>query len=419
MTTTLRLSESRARAIVRRAADPTPLAPTSSLTERLAAAQVDLLAAIEGGLPEREWVPASEYMLARGKRHHISAKLKTGKSLALLVHAVDVVAAGATVVIVDRENGADEYARRLAAILETRPSIAREAVRRRLRYYAWPQLHLSDGEALARELAEADLVIFDSTRTNLSAFGLDEDRSDDYAKYAAAVIEPLMRAGIASVQLDNAGHGDQARARGTSSKGDLADIVYTLRMVSPFSEIQAGSVRLMRQHSRFGDVGAAFTLELGGGRFGSFTLDQQAKQSGTFRPTLLMERVSRALEGAPGLAKGAIREAVKGKNDAIDLALAVLVAEGHVREERDGRAHRHHVARPYREVDDPDLAPLAPTRPDLAPATSHATLPPCPTPKGGTGEGHDGVPRPGEVELARAGRDTSAAPPPPAGEAAA
>ena len=90
--------------------------------------------------PERAWLPHSEQMLARGGRHHVAAPLKSGKSLGFLAHAVDMAIAGARVVILDRENGADEYARRLRDILADRPAGARDAIRDRLAYYAWPAI---------------------------------------------------------------------------------------------------------------------------------------------------------------------------------------------------------------------------------------------------------------------------------------
>ena len=92
---------------------PLQLAIDRPLQDRLDDARIDLVAYSEGGLPEREWLPCSERMLARGGRHHVAAPLKSGKSLGMLAHSVDMAIAGARVAIVDRENGADEYARRL------------------------------------------------------------------------------------------------------------------------------------------------------------------------------------------------------------------------------------------------------------------------------------------------------------------
>jgi hypothetical protein len=364
---------------------PSSNGAAAPLAQRLADARVDLLAHIDGSVPERAWLPQSERMLARGGRHHVAAPLKSGKSIGFLAHAVDMVTADARVVILDRENGADEYARRLRDILADRPAAARDAVRDRLAYYAWPAVKLTDGQQLAGALDGPDVVIIDSTRTFLSALSLDENASDDFATFATAIVEPLFRAGIATVQLDNTGHGDTNRARGSSSKGDLADVLYTLKTVAAFDEQRRGRLRLVRSHSRFGDVAPAFTMELGAGHFGAFAAEH-ADGATTFRPTELMRRVVALLKAEPGLSKRAIRQAVKGtKNDAKDLALELLIAEGHVRIERDGQAIHHYIDKPFHEPDNPPCL----TVPQPCPGTDRDTVPSVPLPVGGgTRHGH-------------------------------
>lgn len=368
----------------------------STLPERLAASRIDLVGFIEDGVPDREWLPCSDKMLARGGRHHVAAPLKSGKSLAFLAHSVDMAAAGATVVILDRENGAQEYARRLRDVLDARAAAARDAVRERLHYYAWPALTLDDGAELPDALGAPgiDLVVIDSTRTFLSQLQLDEDRSDDFARFASAIIEPLFRAGVATLQLDNAGHAEPKRARGSSSKGDLADVLYSLKTTAPFDRDRAGKVRLTRTHSRFGDVAPAFVMDLGAGNFGAFARDEDTTNdaTGTFRPTGQMERVSLAIEETPGLGTRALREHVGGKAGIVDLAIELLIAEQYVRVERDGQAHRHHSQRPYRETTDPHRVPVSPPCPERVPDTGANHRVPVSPPIGGTdtGHGHNG-----------------------------
>lgn len=369
-------------------------ADAATLAQRLADARVDLLAHIDGNTPKRAWLPRSERMLARGGRHHVAAPLKSGKSLGFLAHAVDMVTADARVVILDRENGADEYARRLRDILADRPAAARDAIGERLAYYAWPAVKLTDGQQLAAALQSPDVVILDSTRTFLSSLSLDENASDDFAKFATAIIEPLFRAGIATVQLDNTGHGDSGRARGSSSKGDLADVLYTLKTASAFDEHRRGRLRLVRSHSRFGDVASAFTMELGGGHFGTFTAEASAGTDATpdtFRPTGLMERVSHALEEHPGLSKRAIRETVKGKASYVDLALELLIADQYVRTEAHGQTLHHHVKQPYREAADTDRVPVSEPCPNRVPDTGGSDRGPVSPPIGTRDTGHGAV----------------------------
>ena len=75
-------------------------------------------------------------------------------------------------------------------------------------------------------------------------------------------------------------------------------------------------------------------------------------ESGAFRPTGYMERVSKVVEGQPGLSKRAVRESVTGKAITIDLALELLVNEGYIEARHEGQAVRHHSLRAFREAED-------------------------------------------------------------------
>jgi hypothetical protein len=244
----------------------------SDLARRLEEARRDLVDLASSAPRERAWVPGCERMLPRGARALLAAPAKTGKSLCMLVHGVDVVLAGGAIAILDRENGADEYARRLGAILGARRATGaqRRIVSERLAYFEYPRLGPHDQDALALELSLYDLVTFDSSRAWLSSLALAEDKSDDYAAFMA-LVDPLARAGITTLILDNTGHEDKGRPRGTSSKADLNEVVLQLSVVAPFEPDKRGRIRLRRTHSRFGDVGESWDMELGEGMYGSWT----------------------------------------------------------------------------------------------------------------------------------------------------
>ncbi len=71
-----------------------------------------------------------------------------------------------------------------------------------------------------------------------------------------------------------------------------------------------------------------------------------------FRPTTLMEKISKAVEAEPGLTTNGVIEAVGGKKDAKREALRLLVDEGYIEQRRDGQAVRHHPLREYRAAND-------------------------------------------------------------------
>jgi len=249
-----------------------------SFADRVELRRVDLVDLIERGLPPLEFLPASDEMLVRGKRHMMAAPAKDGKSLANLVHAVDMTLDGAKVVVFDRENGALTYAMRLSHIMTARGLSPDEwaQVQGRLVYHQFPSLTWGDQEALVNYCQYADLVVFDSQRMFLSELGLKEDVSDDYAQFMDALIDPLFRAGVATLVLDNTGHSDKKRSRGTSSKADLNEIVFSLQKTTDFDLYKPGLVTLKVEKTRFGNTGE-WTMKLGGGRYGGWESGSPAK----------------------------------------------------------------------------------------------------------------------------------------------
>ena len=329
-----------------------PTAAGQALTE----SRVDLVGLIREGVPEPTYVPGCEQWLRAGKRYLCPAPAGVGKSLCWLNIAVTVVEAGGSVVILDVENGADEYARRLEDMLAARdPSLA-DGCQQRLHYHAWPALSLSwTAEDWGAAVAGADLVIFDSSRMALSAVGLAENDADDYGKFAASLIMPLSRAGTTTVILDNTGHENKDRARGTIAKEDLNEVVYRLVVHSAFDRDRAGQVRLIRGRTRFAGLPREIRVELGGGTYRAPAViadhvDEQGERE--FRPTVLMERVSRAVEDQPDMTTNDIRAEVKGDNNAKTTALRILVREGYIAEAGTGQKRTHRSLKPYREDDD-------------------------------------------------------------------
>ena len=260
----------------RAAAGPPPGdSERGSFDERFRSRRVDLFDRIEHGIPPLDFLPASARMFVRGKRHLLPAPKKTGKSLGMLVHWCDVILAGGRVVILDRENGADLYAGRLGLIVASRDldDAQRAQLRACLVYYEFPKIRDYDRADLVSELGSADLVVFDSQRRFLTDLGLDENESDDFAKFMAAAIDPLFEAGIATLILDNTGHETSTRPRGSSAKEDLNEICFTLETIEHFSERRVGKIRLRLEpgRSRFGNEGT-WDMTIGGGIFGGWDL---------------------------------------------------------------------------------------------------------------------------------------------------
>lgn len=149
----------------------------------------------------------------------------------------------------------------------------RELIDHNYHYHEWPALKLEWGHDAdyAAAFAGSDIVIFDSSRRHLTSVGLTEDSADDWSAFTDALIDPLMLAGIATVVLDNTGHTDTHRARGSSAKADLADVMFSLTTGEKFGVTRPGRVELTVTHSRIGEVDGTWLLELGAGHYGSWS----------------------------------------------------------------------------------------------------------------------------------------------------
>jgi hypothetical protein len=284
--------------------------------ERVEKRRVDLVKLIREGLPPIEYLPESAGMLVRGKRHLIAGPRKSGKSLSMLAHWVRMALSGARVLVFDRENGALEYAGRLHVIATAWDLSAREQARitRNLCYYDFPKLKQTDAHALQRLSADADVVVFDGQRMFLSEWGLKEDDSDSYAVFMQHAIDPLFQGGVATVILDNTGHRDSQRARGSSSKGDLNEVLFEFKAADPFSVDRQGRVQLVLPagNSRFGNEGV-WDMRIGGGAFGAFERVDGAPGQDKAALAAFRTGACRSLEaaGKDGLSQKKLFEAIR------------------------------------------------------------------------------------------------------------
>jgi hypothetical protein len=327
-------------------------------------ARVDLVERIREGIPERDYVPGGEGWLIPAKRYLVYSASGVGKTLGFLIVAVEIVRAGGTVAIIDVENGGDEYARRLEAIVGDDQELT-NACSERLRYYEYPSLALDWAEAdWDAALTGCDVVVFDSSRNVLSAVGLAEDANDDYARFMAQLVMPLSRNGKATVILDNCGHGGD-HPRGASAKRDLNEILFSLS--TPDGELDPAAERRLiwrRTRSRFAGVPRALVQRIGGGVYTPPAPTDEGDDAGgrEFRPTVLMERISRYVEFDDGCSQTAIIKHVDGKEKYIVDAIQTLIGESYMKREPGPRnSKRHHSITPYREAEDDRRPTDAPT----------------------------------------------------------
>lgn len=216
------------------------------------------------------------------------------------------------------------------------------------------------------------LVIFDGFNAAMTLQGLDLMSNKDATAFVQTVLKPIAKTGATVVYIDhtpkdkehgtNGGIGAQAKRAMTSG--------CTLRVepVQPFGKGQNGRLRLHVDKDRLGAVRGVSAPGKAGHWFGDLVLtshadgavdlaveppstyDADTHQTHTFRPTLLMERVSAWLADHPGAGRNEILEQVPGRKQHLTTALRILVDEGHINVTKHGQKSLHTVTQPFREA---------------------------------------------------------------------
>jgi hypothetical protein len=125
------------------------------------------------------------------------------------------------------------------------------------------------------------------------------------------MIDPLMRAAIATLILDNTPH-DAERARGTRSKIDLCDVMFKLTAPRKFSIDRAGRLELEITHSRLGELTGKWALELGAGSYGSWTHQTGADARAAFAAACVAALADKRLLGRDPLIAAARDRGITG-----------------------------------------------------------------------------------------------------------
>jgi hypothetical protein len=311
-------------------------------------------------------------VLYAGKVHSIVGEPESGKGWLVLHAAHQIITAGGHVLYVDWE--ADETTQ-VTRLLEF--GVPPTQILEQFHYIRPTEAH--DAAAALRLAACLDawdlqLIVLDGVAEALALNGWDENNAADVTTFYVQVARPLTRGGAAVVTIDHVvkDKDSQGRyARGSTAKLAAIDgAVLKLEVFKPFGRGLAGAARVVVNKDRHGHVRA---MAAGGRNLGEFRLNstQTAVHAllkapstaddaeGGFRPTALMEKVSRAVENANEAGLKPTRNGIlavvraKRKQDVTD-ALSHLIEEGHIGFTVGARnSHAHVVQKPYRENEDP------------------------------------------------------------------
>ena len=314
-------------------------------------------------------------LLYRGVRHMVSGEPETAKSFLLLASAAELMGQGELVVWIDTDAmGPTATLERLRAL-----GASDEEIAGRFLYIAPDGPLDARGEEIVAELAARcpALVVIDAYNPALAMQGLKTASTEDVERMNRILVLPWQRAGAAVVILDHVVKDEEARgiwSYGSERKlgGIEVHLGLELGKKAPrLTRAQAATVTILAHkdrpgwHERRADrvIGSiTFTPDQEAGMVswsltldGKRTSDPEDTGRDTFRPTALMERVSRWIETQHHPAsKKSIEDAVRGRAGFVRLALERLVEEGYVEVEQGPRgATLHRSLTPYRQAEDP------------------------------------------------------------------
>lgn len=334
---------------------------------------IDLLA-LGDTPPER---PSVGGLLYRGARHVFSGEPESGKTFAAFALGLEAIRRGGRILHLDFEMYAARTRERLREMGASDDELA-------CWVHVEPDAPPRDGDLESLLALEPTFAIIDAAAGAYDMAGLDDNARKDVERFARMIVRPLSRAGVGTVVVDHVTKSKETRGRfaiGSERKVGGVDVHLSFEAVKPLHRGATGLVKVTTAKDRDGYLPRPHAAEI---EFVSdpetnaitWTIrpaaqrDEQAEAT-TFRPTTLMERVSRYLElRAEPASRAAVEDAVHGKRDYVRLALDVLTRERYIRETPGTRGARLvETVKPYRET--ADLAPTSP-RPDehdLAPTS--------------------------------------------------
>jgi hypothetical protein len=297
-------------------------------------------------------------LMYAGRVHLLFGEPEAAKGWLALATCVEQIRLGEPVLYVDFEDTASTAVGRLLALGATPQQIAARFV------YIRPDTPATPETVAAIPSIGATLAVLDGITEAMTLHGLELKDNADVARFVALLPRPLADQGAAVLMLDHVVKDREGRGRfAIGAQHKLAGIdgaAYSLEVIQPFGRGMQGVSRLTVTKDRPGFVRPASLYGKGAGdvhlrSFGDGGVEvsiRPALGGENFRPTFLMERVSRYLETlSEPVSTNQIEQTVPGKGSAVRRAVDVLIAEGFVRRFPGPRsANLHELLKPFREA---------------------------------------------------------------------
>ena len=383
--------------------------------------EVDLSGYLDGTFqpPVADLLPRSDgvCLFYRGLTHSLHGESESGKSLVIQAECARVISGDGHVLYVDYESDPASVVQRLLALGATREAI------RRCFHYVEPTIDPTRDPAAFLGTLDAhpyDLAVLDGVTEALSQRAGQTNSNDDLTRWSRELPNAIARRTRAAVvQIDHVTKNADTRGRfaigGQAKMAAITGAAYSVEVRKPLGRGLRGEIVLRVGKDRPGYVrehcGAfrpsdrtqeAARITVDGTTAGRIVVSVDppvtVDADRPFRPTSIMEKVSRRLEAGGPANRSEFRSGF-GKTEYVLLALDILQAEGYITTEvgaRNAKLHRH--VRPYREVEDAQSDCFAGNRSAVA---LHESAPlTCSRLKtGNTGTGQSPVPGTGREQV--------------------
>jgi hypothetical protein len=306
-------------------------------------------------------------LIYAGKLHSFAGESESLKSWAAIIACSEEINAGRHCLYIDFEDCAESVAGRFLALGNTAAQLLEF-----LHYVRPTEPFGPAGWADMTSTPQPSIAVLDGITEAMELHGLKLLDNTDIASFYRRIPRMLTAKGVAVVMIDHVTKSSEGRGRysigGQHKLAAIDGAAYMVEPIKPFGRGQHGISRIMVAKDRPGRVreylggsNHVADLHLRSQVDGSVLPEIKAPrmvtadpESKSFRPTAVMEKVSRLLEekaeaeGFKGYSKNVIEQSVGGKAQVVRAALELLVAEEFVCAEKVGPALLHRSEKPFR-----------------------------------------------------------------------
>jgi hypothetical protein len=324
---------------------------------------LDLTGEIEEPAPEFLARNDGHRLFYKGKINALLGESESGKTWVALHAVAQALQVALKVIYIDFEDSGKGILSRLRAL-----GVEDEKLKNLT--YANPDQNLTLDERI--DLVDAlmeiqpKLIVVDGVNAAMTLLNLDLTSNRDATFFSQQLLKPLALSGAGVITIDHVTKSKEGRgnyAIGAQAKrADINGAAIMVEVVQPFGRGMTGELILkvtkdrpgrVREVSKEAKFAGRVLLQSSAEGSVSMVIEAPAMAQSKTRPTHLMEKVSRLLEGSTTpLSKNAVEKGVEGRREWVFIAIQILIDEKFIAIENGARnALNLRLLKPFREAD--------------------------------------------------------------------